>query len=78
MIIQVERMRDGKRRVVTVTEVCGMSDGIITLQDLHQYEYEGEDAEGHLLGEFISSGLRPHFTEKAEYFGLGKALMDTI
>jgi len=78
LIIQVERMRDGKRRVVTISEVCGMSDGVITLQDLHQYEFEGENSDGTLLGEYVSSGLRPHFMEKAEYFGLGKALMETI
>jgi pilus assembly protein CpaF len=78
LIVQVERMRDGKRRVVTITEVCGISDNIITLQDLHQYEYEGENSDGSLRGEFKSMGLRPYFIEKATYFGLDRALMDAI
>ncbi len=78
LIVQVERMRDGKRRVVCITEVCGMSDNVITLQDLHQYEYEGEDSDGMLQGSFKSSGLRPQFISKAEYFGLDKQLMETV
>ncbi len=78
LIIQVERMRDGKRRVVTIAEVCGMGDGVITLQDLFQYEFEGEDSEGNLRGEFVASGLRPYFMAKAEYFGLDKALMNAL
>jgi pilus assembly protein CpaF len=78
LIVQVERMRDGKRRIVTITEVCGISDNVITLQDLHQYEYEGENSDGSLRGEFVSSGLRPYFIEKATYYGLDRALMDTI
>ena len=78
LIVQIERMRDGKRRIVTITEVCGISDNVISLQDLHQYEFEGENTDGSLRGTFQSSGLRPYFTSKAEYYGLEKALLDTI
>jgi pilus assembly protein CpaF len=77
MIVQVSRMRDGGRRITAVTEVVGMEGEIITTQDLFTYQYEGE-ADGKLKGNFISSGLRPHFTPKAEYYGLDKALLEAV
>jgi len=78
MILQVSRMRDGMRRIVAVTEVVGMEGEIITTQDLFTYQYEGEGADGKLKGSFNSSGLRPHFTTRAEYYGLDRALMEAI
>lgn len=78
MIVQISRMRDGMRRITHVSEVVGMEGDVIVTQDLYQYEYHGEDEHGILIGEFKSSGLRPHFTQRAAYFGLDKALLDTI
>jgi pilus assembly protein CpaF len=78
MILQVSRMRDGMRRVVSVTEVVGMEGEIITTQDLFTYQYEGEGPDGKLKGTFVSTGLRPHFTSRAEYYGLDRALMEAI
>jgi pilus assembly protein CpaF len=78
MILQISRMRDGSRRIVSVTEVVGMEGEIITTQDLFTFQYDGENADGKLNGRFVSSGLRPHFTPKAEYFGLDKALLEAM
>ena len=78
MIVQIARMRDGVRRIIYITEVVGMEGEIITTQDLFTYEYQGEDTNGKLLGKYRCSGLRPHFTERAEYFGLGRTLLDAI
>ncbi|MFO1190291.1 MAG: CpaF family protein [Alphaproteobacteria bacterium] len=78
LIVQVSRMRDGMRRVTYVTEIVGMEGDVITTQDLFAYEFEGEEADGKLRGSFVSSGLRPHFLEKAEYFGLGRPLLEAI
>ncbi len=75
MIVQISRMRDGMRRIVSVTEVVGMEGDVITMQELYKFRYTGEDENGRLLGEFDSTGLRPHFLTKAEYFGLGRPLM---
>ena len=66
------------RRVTYVTEIVGMEGDVITTQDLFAYEFEGEEADGKLRGSFTSSGLRPHFLEKAEYFGLGRALLEAV
>jgi pilus assembly protein CpaF len=78
MIVQVSRMRDGVRRIIAITEVVGMEGEIITTQDLFTYQYEGENADGKLKGTFKSSGLRPHFTPRAEYYGLDRALLEAI
>ncbi|MCP4328751.1 MAG: CpaF family protein [Alphaproteobacteria bacterium] len=78
MIIQISRMRDGMRRVTNIVEIVGMEGDVITTQELFSYQYESEDSSGRLLGRFESCNLRPVFTPKAEYYGLGRALMDVI
>ena len=78
MIIQVSRMRDGMRRITHVTEVIGMEGDIVTTQDLFTFNFTGEDKDGNLTGDFKSTGLRPFFFPKAEYFSLGKHLMDAM
>lgn len=78
MIVQVQRMRDGGRRTTYVTEVVGMEGDVITTQDLFKFEFNGEDSAGNLIGEFKSTGVRPHFLQKAQYFGLDRALMEVM
>ena len=78
MILQVSRMRDGVRRVTSITEVVGMEGDIITTQELFSYKFEGEGSDGKLRGKFESSGLRPHFTPRAEYFGLDRLLLEAV
>jgi pilus assembly protein CpaF len=78
MIVQIARMRDGMRRITYITEIVGMEGDIVTTQDLFTYEFQGEDANGSLIGRFRCSGLRPHFTQRAEYFGLHRSLLDAI
>lgn len=78
MIVQVSRMRDGIRRITSITEIVGMEGDIITTQELFSFAFEGETADGKLKGTFKSSGLRPHFTTKAEYFGLDRVLLEAM
>jgi len=78
MIVQVSRMRDGMRRITHIMEVVGMEGDVITTQDLYAFEFEGEDQQGNIKGNFKSSGLRPHFLPKASYFGLDRALMEAM
>jgi len=78
MVVQVSRMRDGGRRCAAISEVVGMEGEVITTQDLFIYEFTGEDADGNLTGHFKPTGVRPHFTDKAEYFGLHRALLEAL
>jgi len=78
LICQVNRMRDGQRRVTQITEVVGMEGDIITTQDLFTYQFQGEGADGLLRGTFQPSGIRPSFLPRAEYFGLDRALLEVI
>ena len=78
MIVQVSRMRDGKRRITHITEVVGMEGEVVTTQDLFTFQFEGEDKDGNLYGSFNSTGLRPAFSDRAKYFGLDKTLMEAM
>jgi pilus assembly protein CpaF len=78
LIVQISRMRDGVRRITAVTEVVGMEGDVVTMQDLFLYEYKGESADGQLLGEFKSTGIRPNFLSKAAYFGLDRPLLEAM
>jgi pilus assembly protein CpaF len=78
VILQVTRMRDGTRRITHMVEIVGMEGDVITLQDLFTYEFEGEDAQGRLIGRFKSSGFRPHFLPKAAYYGVDRVLLEAM
>ena len=78
MVVQIARMRDGVRRITQISEVIGMEGEVVTMQDLFNFKYEGEDADGKLFGNFEPSGLRPHFLQRAQYFGLDRALMEAV
>jgi len=78
MICQVNRMRDGHRRVTHLMEVVGMEGDVITTQELFTYQFQGEGSDGKLRGAFQTSGIRPAFLPRAEYFGLDRALLEVI
>lgn len=68
VIIHVQRVKDGSRKVVSISEVTGMEGDVISLQELVTYQYTGKDANGRSIGAFKLSNLRPKFFDKlAEY-----------
>ena len=73
LIVQVERQRDGGRRVTQVTEVCGMEGEVITLNDIFQFEVLGEGPNSKLFGRYNVSRVPPSFLRRLAYFGLEKA-----
>ncbi len=72
LVVHVERMRDGVRRVMQVTEVCGLEGDVITTNDLVMFEYQRGDPQGKIVGRYQSSGGRPGFMTRLEYFGLDR------
>jgi pilus assembly protein CpaF len=58
--------------------VVGMEGDVITTQELFTYQFQGEGVDGKLRGTFQSSGIRPNFLPRAEYYGLDRALLEII
>ncbi len=71
LIVHLNRLKDGTRRVISVTEVLGMEGDVITLQDLFLFDFSmGMDSTGRYRGRLKSTGLRPHFMEKLRNYGI--------
>ena len=59
VVIQAERMDDGRRRVVSISEVVGMEEEVITMQDIYIFRRKGRGPEGEILGDYEATGVRP-------------------
>ena len=71
VVVQLSRLRDGSRRIVSVTEVQGMEGQTVTMQDAFVFDYAaGVDEGGRFRGAPISTGVRPRFTERFEELGI--------
>jgi pilus assembly protein CpaF len=73
IIVQLERQRDGGRRVTQVTEICGLEGETTLMNDIFKFEITGETATGKITGRYKSSRIRPSFFERLQYFGLERA-----
>lgn len=78
LIVQVERMRDGSRRITSITELAGMEGDIIVTQELFRFSYDATAFGDQVKGSYESSGLRPLFAERAQYFGMETALLEAM
>ena len=78
LIVQVERQRDGVRRLVQVTEVCGLEGEVVILNDIFAFELTGETADGRLHGIYRVSRARPSFNDRLAYFGLDRVWATTL
>ena len=79
VVVQAERMRDGSRRITNITEVIGSEGDVIITQDLLNFEIEGEDDTGRIIGRHVGTGIaRPAFWERARYFNLEAELAEAL
>ncbi len=79
VIVQAERLRDGSRRITSVTEVIGAEGDVIITQDLLTFQIDGEDETGRIKGRHVGTGIaRPAFWDRARYFGLQHELADAL
>jgi pilus assembly protein CpaF len=76
LIVQVKRLRDGSRRTTNITEVIGMEGDVIVTQELFKFEYLDETADGKILGEYRSMGLRPYTLDKAKQYGFDQPYLE--
>jgi pilus assembly protein CpaF len=70
VIIQANRLQGGPRKVTSVTEVCGMEQDIIIMQDVFRYRQLGIDQNGRAFGQFEATGVRPTFVNRIEAAGI--------
>jgi pilus assembly protein CpaF len=71
LIVQLQRLRDGTRRITHITEVQGMEGDVITLQDVFLFDYGmGVDDKGRFKGHLKATGVRPRFAEKLADLGI--------
>lgn len=71
LIVQQSRLRDGTRKVVSVTEVTGMEGNVVQMQDIFKYEHSGETGvDGKFIGNFVATGIIPNALEKIRENGV--------
>jgi pilus assembly protein CpaF len=70
VIIQPQRLSDGTRRIVSVTEVTGMEGEVITTQEIYRFKRRGVTPEGRIIGQFEATGVRPTFTDRLRVSGI--------
>lgn len=70
VIIQQSRLRDGTRRITSITEVQAMEGDIIVLQEIFTFQQESIDENGKIIGKLVPTGVRPQFYEQMEHDGI--------
>jgi pilus assembly protein CpaF len=70
VVVHLERLRDGSRKVVQISEVSGMEEDVITMQDVFKFIRSGVDDQGRVIGRFASTGIRPRILERLDELGL--------
>jgi pilus assembly protein CpaF len=69
VVIQLSRLSDGRRKLVSLQEITGMEGEIVTMQEIFTFERHGIDSERNVLGEIVPTGVRPKFAEKLKLSG---------
>ncbi|PDT49034.1 MULTISPECIES: CpaF family protein [Sinorhizobium] len=70
IIVQVQRLSDGSRKVVSVSEITGMEGEVVQMQEIMRFKKTGTDENGRIQGEFRATGLRPRFIEEFAEVGV--------
>src|SRR5450830_1032731 len=70
VVVQVSRLTDGKRKVLSISEVTGMEGDVITMQEIFSFKQSGVSDDGTVMGHATASGVRPRFAERLRTFGV--------
>jgi pilus assembly protein CpaF len=70
LIVQASRLQGGPRKITYITEVVGMEQDTVVMQDIYKFEKEGVDESGRAYGKFIATGIRPTFMQRLESAGV--------
>jgi pilus assembly protein CpaF len=70
VVVQVSRMSDGTRKIVSIAEITGMEGEVVTMQDVFVFRKRGIRENGEVLGDFLPTGIRPKFSERLLVTGI--------
>jgi pilus assembly protein CpaF len=70
VVVQIARLSDGKRRLVSLQEITGMEGEVVTMQEIFKFERRGIGDDGGVIGELLPTGIRPSFTEQLRIAGV--------
>ncbi|HAT32292.1 MAG TPA: pilus assembly protein CpaF [Janthinobacterium sp.] len=69
VVLQVSRLTDGARKLMSISEITGMEGDVIAMHEIFRFEQSGVDADGRVQGRFSATGVRPRFAERLRMFG---------
>jgi pilus assembly protein CpaF len=70
LVVQVSRLSDGSRKVISIAEITGMEGEVVTMQDIFVFRKRGIRENGEVIGEFVPTGIRPKFAERLLVAGI--------
>ena len=70
LVVQVARFNDGTRRITHITEITGMEEDVVSMQDVFVFDKRGVSADGRVVGNFLATGIRPKCAEKLAASGI--------
>ncbi|MBN1911418.1 MAG: CpaF family protein, partial [Pirellulales bacterium] len=70
LIVQASRLQGGPRKITYITEIVGMEQDTVVMQDIYRYEKDGIDENGRAYGRFVATGIRPSFMSRLESAGV--------
>jgi pilus assembly protein CpaF len=70
VVVQISRLSDGARKVISLAEITGMEGDVVSMQDIFVFRKRGVRENGEVLGEFVPTGIRPKFMEKLQVAGV--------
>lgn len=70
LLIQVQRLPDGRRRMVSISEITGMEGDVVQMQEIYQFRKEHTDEEGNVHGSYRATGIRPSFLAELKHMGI--------
>jgi pilus assembly protein CpaF len=70
LVVQIARLSDGSRKITNISEITGMEGNTIVMQDIFVFKKKGVAPDGRVLGDFVSTGVRPRFVDKFKVSGI--------
>ena len=70
LIVDIERLPDGRRVITSIQEITGMEENVVTVQEIFRFQRETVDSRGHVIGAFRATGIRPHMLKQFKERGI--------